>query len=89
MERYINQVMSRRIETKKLIIQCVRKPAQRNPVGHVESGERPHHRFPAQAVMHVRVVDNVHIVIEAAEGMGVHRVVNRDGRNDQQKAEQN
>ena len=86
-QEQIYVVVTGGIQLKKLAIQGVREPGQRMPVGLIVSGERPLDRVPLQAGLHVHVFRDVDGVVVVDERMLVYRIVEREGRDRQQKAQ--
>jgi hypothetical protein len=80
-------VMPDRIELKKLAIERVREPRKRMPVRLIERGERPGNRAPAQPRAHLRVVDDIAVVIKIHKTVMRHRVVECQRHHYQQKTE--
>ena len=75
MQQGIGKVVAPGLHAIKLVIQLKREPGKRMPVGGISMGDCPHGRAHGQAVLDVRVVDNVLRVINIGEGMTVYRRV--------------
>ncbi len=87
MQQNIGGVVAGRVELKKLAIQSVGKPGHRMPVGRVVGGESPRDRIPGEPRLNVDVVSNIGVVVVIDEGVMNRRVVENDGGDDQDKAE--
>src|ERR1700690_1635882 len=57
------------------------------PVARLGGSERPLHRVPVQAGLDLCIVGYINVVIVIDEGVAANRVVQRDCRNHEQKAQ--
>src|ERR1039458_5536762 len=87
MQEQIYVVVPSGVQLKKLVIQGVRQPSQRMPVGLIVGRERPLDRVPVQTSLHVRVVGDVNRVVVVDERVMIYRIVEREGRGHQQKTQ--
>src|SRR5579863_1859519 len=87
MQQNINVVVPGRILSKQLVIESVRKPGQRMPVGLIKAGNRPLDRVPVQPGANVSVVGDVAVVVEIDERMMSDRVVERESRDHEKQPE--
>ncbi len=81
------EVVSGRILMEKLVVKRMRQPGERMPVSLLGSGHGPSDGVPVQALVDVRVLGDVAVVVIIDEGMAVDRVVERQGRDYQKKAQ--
>ena len=79
-------MLFRRIQSENLAIQRMGKPGQRVPVGLLKRGERPSDSAPVNARAHLRIFDDIAIVVVAQEFGAEHAVVKRQGTQRQQQA---
>jgi len=75
----IGQMMSFGVETEKLAVDHMRQPGQGVPVGCSGSSEGPDDAIQGQTGLHVMVVRNVYVVIEANKIVLSHLPKNRKG----------
>src|SRR5271167_2250 len=76
-----------RIELKKPVIEGVREPGQRMPVGRIVGGEGPCQRVPGQTRFHVEVIGHIFVVIVVDEWMVIYRKVQCKSRPYEEKTE--
>src|SRR5208283_585471 len=76
-----------RIELKKPVIEGVREPGQRMPVGYIVGSEGPCQRVPGPTRFHVEVIGHIFVVIVVDERMVIHRKIQCKGRPYEEKAE--
>ena len=86
-EENVGVVMSASIQFEELIIQSVRQPGERMPVRGIKSCERPLHRVPVKAGLDLEVANHIVAVIEVNERIMLHRMVERDGGDDEQQSQ--
>src|SRR5271166_4048299 len=79
-------MMSRRIAAKKLKIERMGEPAQRNPVGIVEGPHRPPDRGPIQSV-EMNIPGDIRLIVQVTPRMVVNLVVKRKGSRDQKQTQ--
>ena len=86
MEQDIHIVITRRVQLEKLIVQSVREPGDRVPVGRVTAGECPGYGFPRQSAANVRIVGDVNVVVKIGESIVRCTVVDGQRGQKQQQA---
>ncbi|PYX84917.1 MAG: hypothetical protein DMG68_19240 [Acidobacteria bacterium] len=79
MQEDIGVVMSRGIQVEEFKIQRMRKPSYGMPVASVVSGKSPSYGSPSQSGAHVRVLEDVLVVVV------IDKIVTRDRVVDQQR----
>ena len=87
MQQHIRLVVAGGVGLKKLVVQGVREPGEWMPVSSLGGGERPLHRVPIEARLHLLILGYINVVIVVDEWVTANRVVQRNRRQNQQKAE--
>src|SRR5271165_2834068 len=79
--------MPSRIQLEQLVIHDMRKPGYGMPVGQIVAGKCPTDRVRAEAILYVRIADDVCIIIHGEERMMMHWQVNDQGNNCQYRGQ--
>ena len=87
MNQKAGEVMSRGIQVKQRAIQRVGDPGQRMPVRLLGRRQRPLESVGSQALAHVRIIDDVSVIVIIHKRMAVDRVVERQRDHRQQQAD--
>ena len=87
MEKHVDGVKSRRIQTKHLAVECIRKPCNRVPVQSFRDLKRPYEGMPGEAGSNLGILRHVNRIVVIEKWSPGHRVVEDNRRQRQQKAE--
>jgi hypothetical protein len=87
MEEEAVEVVSLGVETVERAIQHVGEPRQGVPVGGITGSEGPGNPLQRETVTHVRVFDDVLVVVEGDKCMSLYLPVHRQRRQRQPKSE--
>ena len=87
MNQNAREVMACRIETIELTIERMRHPCEWMPVCRVGGSKCPAKRFPGESLLHLRVLDDVSLIVIVHERVAQRTAVNR--KCDRQKQEAN